>query len=73
MDPESTGLNEIIQTEKNKYCPSHLHVESQKKKTKQKLIDTENRLVVAQGRGCEVGEMGHNVENSSYEIKVLEA
>lgn len=36
-----------------------------------KLIGTENRVVVAEGRGCGVGEMGERVQKiktSSYRI-----
>ena len=36
--------------QKNKYC-IHLYVESKKQKQKTKLIDTENRFVVARGGG----------------------
>ena len=48
---------------------SHLYVES--KKQKYKLVDTENRLVVARGGGRRVGKMGEGgqkVQTSSYKI-----
>ena len=54
MDPEGTMLSEISQTVKDKYCMISLTCGIQKtkqreKKKKKKLIDTENRLVVARG------------------------
>ena len=49
-------LREISQRKTNRVW-SHLYVESENK-NKNKLIDTENRLVVARGREWRVGEMG---------------
>ena len=46
MNLEGIMLNEISQTKINTVC-SHLHMESKKSK----LIEAENRLVVARGRG----------------------
>ena len=63
-------LNEISQTEKDKYhmisltCRIFL-------KNENWLIDTKNRLVVARGRERGVGkrgEGGQNVQNSGYKI-----
>ena len=45
MDLKNIMLSEITQAEKDKYCG--LYVES---KNNNKLIGTENRLVVARGR-----------------------
>ena len=46
MDPEGIMLSEISQGKTNTVGP-HLYVESKQQKTKTKLVDTENRLVVA--------------------------
>lgn len=52
-------LSEISQIKKDKYYMISLIWESKNKQTnKNKFIDTENRLVVARGRGWRVGEMG---------------
>ena len=56
MDLEGILLSEISQTEKDKYCIS-LICESFKEK-QNKLIDTENRLVVAKDGGWGMGKMG---------------
>jgi len=73
MDSGDTMLNEISQTEKNKYCTIHSHIESKikttkKNKTKLRLLDTENRLVIARGKGVEEGhkhERDQEVQTSS--------
>ena len=56
MDFEGITLSEISQTEKDKYCVTSLMCRILKtkqkqnpQKTKTKLIDTKNRLVVARG------------------------
>ena len=56
MDLEGIMVNEISQTEKDRYC---MISPICKIKTKQnlKLIDTENRLVAARGGGWRVEEM----------------
>ena len=71
-------LGEISQTEKDKYCIILLYVESKKqnqwtnKKSQTKLIDAENRLVIAGGGvgGWEgvskIGEGDQEVQISSY-------
>ena len=46
MNLDGIILSEISQTEKNKYCMISFYVESKNQKKKQKLTDTENRLVV---------------------------
>ena len=54
MDLEGIMLSEISQTEKDKYHMTALICGTKKKKNP-KLIDTENRLVIARGRwwgGC---------------------
>ena len=54
-DLESIMLSELSQTEKDKYCGiSHMQPK------KPKLMDTENRLVVARGRRWEVGKMSED-------------
>ena len=55
MDLENIMLNEISQTEKNKYCLLSLICVVVKKKN---LVGTESKLVVGRGRGWGVGEMG---------------
>ena len=47
MDLEGIMLSEVSQTEKDKYPMISLICGIYKNKTKNKLIDTENRLVVA--------------------------
>ena len=49
MNPEGIMLSEISQTEKDKYFIYMWNV-----KQKVKLIDTENRLVVARGGGLQM-------------------
>ena len=55
MDLEGIMLNEISQTEKDKYHMTSLicgiYLKKKKKGKKTKLIETENRLVVAKGGG----------------------
>lgn len=59
--------NEVSQTEKDKYCVISLHGESKQNKTK--LLDTENRSVVATREGSwGVGEMGEGAQD--YKLPV---
>ena len=52
---EGIMISQISKTEKDKYCVIHLYVESKNKTNKQskqkrnRLLDTENKLVVARG------------------------
>ena len=55
MDLEDIMLSEISQT-KTKTVPSHLYVEYLKIK-KNRLIETEDRLVAARGEGWGLGEV----------------
>ena len=53
MDLEGIMLREISQKQKNKYCTIS-YVESKKQMNKQnrnRLLDTESKLVVARGEG----------------------
>ena len=55
VDLKGIMLSDLSQTEVDKYHRSHLYLESKKKTGKKnptKLIDTENRLVIARLRGC---------------------
>ena len=54
-------LSEINQTEKGKYYMIS-HVES-KIKQNTKILDTENRSVIARGKGLKGGEMGEGSQN----------
>ena len=70
MDLMGIVLSEISQTKKDKCQMISLIYGIFKKKYR--LIGTENRLVVARGRGWKVGEMGEEtqkVQTSSYRIK----
>ena len=51
MDLEGIMPSEISYTEKDKYCIACLIFGIRKTIQKNKLMDTENRLVVARGRG----------------------
>ena len=65
-----SALSEISRAEKEKNKWSYLYVQSNKKK-KNKLIDTENRLVVAkdgEGRRGKMGKCSQKVQTSSYKI-----
>ena len=69
MDLMGIMLSEISQTKKDKCQMISLIYGIFKKKYR--LIGTENRLVVARGRGWKVGEMGEEaqkVQTSSYRI-----
>ena len=72
---EDIRLSEISQTEKDKYYMIRrisLICEILKTKPKNKLIDTENRLVIPGGGRWRVGEIGgksgQKVQNSSHKI-----
>ena len=74
MDLEGIMFSEISQRNTNAVC-SHLNVES-KQKQKNKLIDTEKRLMVARGGVGEwemdkIGEQGQKVQTSSCKINVM--
>lgn len=58
MDLENIPLSAISQTEKEKYHVISLLCGILKANQKTKLLDTENRLMVPGGRGCEMGEGG---------------
>ena len=73
MDPEDIMLSEISQLEKNKYRMISLMcgIQKQQQTKKNKLIDAENRLVVARGGGWgldEVSKCGQKAQTSSYKI-----
>lgn len=52
MALDSITLNEICHIDKDKYCVVSLICESKKRKKRSKVIDTENRLVIARERDC---------------------
>ena len=64
-------LNEITQTEKDKYCVMSLICGILRNKTKKtqknKLIDTENRLVAVKHR-VGVGEMGEGDQKANSQV-----
>ena len=78
MDLEGITLSEISQTEKDTYCMISLghkiyKVKQGNQQNKMKIINTENRTVIARGgRGCQRGgwkdEGGQEVQTPSYEI-----
>ena len=52
MDPRSIRLSEISQRDTHTNTVYfHLHVESTKTKNRNRLIDTENKLIVAREKG----------------------
>ena len=60
-------LSKIKQTQKDKYCRSHLYIESKKVK----LIDPETKLMVSKGCKEEYGEeldVGQRIQTFSYKI-----
>ena len=67
MDLEGIMLSEISQTKKNKLYDFICVWNIKKKNEQTKLIDTENRLVVARGEG-KMGEGGQEVQTSSHKI-----
>ena len=61
-------LSEINQTEKGKYYMIS-HVES-KIKQNTKILDTENRSVIARGKGLKGGEMGEGSQKVKRKKKM---
>lgn len=75
MDLEDIMLIEKGQTEKDKYHVISFTCAIQKQlpfpKINLKLIDTENRLVVARGRGGCMGEMDEEDQEKKKSMKIL--
>lgn len=71
MGRRGITLSEISQKKKDKHFTTSLICGTLKRKIT-KLIDTENRLMVAQRWGCRAGEMGEGgqkVQSSSYKSR----
>ena len=73
MDLEGIVLNEICQTEKDKYCVILFLCRTKTKQNKKLLISIDNRQQVGgcqtQGvRANEIDEVGQKVQTTSYKV-----
>ena len=73
MDLEGIVLNEICQTEKDKYCVILILCRTKTKQNKKLLISIDNRQQVGgcqtQGvRANEIDEVGQKVQTTSYKV-----